>query len=81
MESNEEKTTPRDNQFLGFLKSAGNTMLVPVLAVLTALIVGGIVIAAVGGNPFHAYLGLFHVITSYSIHYTKLYDPAAIQAR
>ena len=34
-------------------------MLVPILAVVTALIVGGIVIAAVGGNPFYAYLGLF----------------------
>ncbi len=34
-------------------------MLVPFLAVLTALIVGGVVIASVGGNPFHAYLGLF----------------------
>jgi len=41
------------------LKSAGTTMLVPILAVLTALIIGGIVIALVGGNPFHAYLGLF----------------------
>ncbi len=59
MESNEEKTTSRDNLFLGFLKSAGNTMLVPILAVLTSLVVGGIVIAAVGGNPIYAYMGLF----------------------
>lgn len=34
-------------------------MLVPFLAVLTALLIGGVVIASVGGNPFHAYLGLF----------------------
>src|SRR3972149_6104755 len=34
-------------------------MLVPVLAVFTAMLVGGIIIALVGGNPFDAYLGLF----------------------
>jgi simple sugar transport system permease protein len=33
-------------------------MLVPVLAVFTSVIVGGIVIAMAGGNPFEAYLGL-----------------------
>jgi simple sugar transport system permease protein len=41
------------------LRAARDGMLVPLLAVLTAIIVGGIVIAAVGGNPFAAYLGLF----------------------
>jgi general nucleoside transport system permease protein len=40
------------------IKSALNTLLIPVLAVLTAVIVGGIIIALVGGNPFNAYLGL-----------------------
>lgn len=35
-----------------------NTLLVPVLAVLTALVVGAIVIASVGGNPLEAYFGL-----------------------
>ena len=34
-------------------------MLVPVLAVFTAILVGGIIIALVGGNPFDAYQGLF----------------------
>ena len=33
-------------------------MLVPVLAVFTAVIAGGIVIAVAGGNPFAAYAGL-----------------------
>ncbi len=33
-------------------------MLVPLLAVLTAVVVGGVVIVAVGGNPFFAYIGL-----------------------
>ena len=41
------------------LLAAKDAMLVPLLAVFTAIIVGGIVIAAVGGNPFAAYLGLF----------------------
>jgi simple sugar transport system permease protein len=41
------------------LLSAKDAMLVPLLAVFTAIVVGGIVIAAVGGNPFAAYLGLF----------------------
>lgn len=41
------------------LLAAKDAMLVPLLAVFTAIVVGGIVIAAVGGNPFAAYLGLF----------------------
>jgi simple sugar transport system permease protein len=41
------------------LLAAKDAMLVPFLAVLTAIVVGGLVIAAVGGNPFAAYLGLF----------------------
>ena len=40
------------------LKPALRSMLVPVLAVFTSVIVGGIVIAMAGGNPFDAYLGL-----------------------
>ena len=59
MQPNEEQSTSQENPVVKILKSAGNTMLVPILAVLTALIVGGIVIAMVGGNPFYAYLGLF----------------------
>jgi general nucleoside transport system permease protein len=51
-----EKTSPSSsgNRIL----SALNTLLIPILAVLTAVIVGGIIIALVGGNPFRAYLGL-----------------------
>jgi simple sugar transport system permease protein len=41
------------------LRAASDAMLVPLLAVFTAIVIGGIVIAAVGGNPFAAYLGLF----------------------
>jgi len=39
--------------------AAKDAMLVPLLAVLTAIVIGGIVIAVVGGNPFAAYIGLF----------------------
>lgn len=51
-----EKSSPTssDNR----LRSVLNTLLIPILAVLTAVIVGGIIIAVVGGNPFNAYLGL-----------------------
>jgi simple sugar transport system permease protein len=41
------------------LIAAEDAMLVPFLAVFTAIILGGIVIAVVGGNPFAAYSGLF----------------------
>ncbi len=40
------------------LKDIFNALLVPVLAILTAVVIGGIIIAVVGGNPFAAYLGL-----------------------
>lgn len=35
-----------------------NSLLIPLLAILTAIIVGGIIIAVVGGNPIAAYWGL-----------------------
>ncbi len=41
------------------VRSAVNAMVIPLLAVFTAMVVGGIVIAFVGGNPFAAYIGLF----------------------
>jgi len=41
------------------LHPALNAVLVPLLAVFTALVVGGLVIAAAGGNPIEAYVGLF----------------------
>jgi len=40
------------------VRSALNTLLIPFLAVLTAVIAGGLIIASVGGNPFNAYFGL-----------------------
>jgi simple sugar transport system permease protein len=40
------------------LRSALDAMLIPFLAILTAVIVGGIIIAVVRGNPFLAYAGL-----------------------
>ena len=40
------------------LRSALDAMLIPFLAILTAVVVGGIIIAIVRGNPFLAYAGL-----------------------
>jgi len=40
------------------LKDLLNSMLIPLLAVFTAILVGGVIIAVVGGNPFAAYIGL-----------------------
>lgn len=54
----EEKSASPNHPIVQFLRSALNAMLVPSLAILTAVVVGGIVIAAVGGNPFAAYIGL-----------------------
>jgi general nucleoside transport system permease protein len=42
----------------GFLKSALDAILIPFLAILTAVVLGGIIIASVRGNPFLAYYGL-----------------------
>ncbi|MEW6093297.1 MAG: ABC transporter permease [Chloroflexota bacterium] len=36
-----------------------SSLLVPFLAVLTAVVIGGVIIALSGGNPFLAYAGLF----------------------
>lgn len=44
--------------FGSMLKSAGDTILVPLLAVLTAMIVGAVVILLANGNPIAAYFGL-----------------------
>jgi len=44
--------------FVKRLKELLNSLLVPLLAIITAIIIGGIIIAIVGGNPFAAYLGL-----------------------
>ncbi len=51
--------TSRMGKFLKNLWSgAVEALLIPLLAVLTAVVIGGIVIAFVGGNPFFAYIGL-----------------------
>jgi len=42
----------------GFLRSALDAILIPFLAILTAVVLGGIIIAVVRGNPFLAYYGL-----------------------
>jgi len=42
----------------GFLRSALDAILIPFLAILTAIILGGIIIAIVRGNPLLAYYGL-----------------------
>jgi ABC-type uncharacterized transport system permease subunit len=57
----DERKTP-GSRFQG-VKSAfrnfGSAMLVPLLAVFTAMVVGGLVILSAGGNPIAAYVGLF----------------------
>jgi len=42
----------------GFLRSALDAILIPFLAIFTAVVLGGIIIVSVGGNPFLAYYGL-----------------------
>jgi simple sugar transport system permease protein len=42
----------------GLWQAAWDAMLVPALAILTAVVLGGIIIASVRGNPFLAYYGL-----------------------
>ena len=50
--------TKSDLPSKGFLRSALDAILIPFLAILTAVILGGIIIVSVGGNPFLAYYGL-----------------------
>jgi ABC-type uncharacterized transport system permease subunit len=50
--------TSSDTSPKGFLRSALDAILIPFLAILTAVILGGIIIAVVRGNPFLAYYGL-----------------------
>lgn len=42
----------------GLWQAAWDAMLIPALAILTAVVLGGIIIASVRGNPFLAYFGL-----------------------
>ncbi|MBU4224934.1 MAG: ABC transporter permease [Chloroflexi bacterium] len=50
---------PSTYSVMRFLRPTLNALGVPLLAVLTAMIVGGLIIAFAGGDPFMAYLGLF----------------------
>jgi ABC-type uncharacterized transport system permease subunit len=56
-EQNKPSETKGQGVGASIAKSLGG-LLVPVLAVLTAVVLGGFVIAIAGGNPFDAYLGL-----------------------
>ncbi len=49
---------PEEESTASRFKGVLNSLLVPVLAIVTAVIVGGIIIWAVGGNPIAAYVGL-----------------------
>ncbi|HUG33531.1 MAG TPA: ABC transporter permease [Anaerolineales bacterium] len=50
--------TQADSVTKGFARSALDAMLIPSLSILTAVILGGIIIVMVRGNPFVAYFGL-----------------------
>jgi simple sugar transport system permease protein len=54
MQSETQSSSPTKS----LLRSALDAMLIPFLAILTAVILGGIIIALVRGNPFLAYFGL-----------------------
>jgi ABC-type uncharacterized transport system permease subunit len=58
MESSTTQNLNHKDKFSTKVINALRSLLVPVLAVLTSVIVGGIVIAIVGGDPFAAFLGL-----------------------
>ena len=54
-----EPPTPRQPALsVGLLRSALRDLLVPVLAVFTAVIIGSVFILLAGLDPFRAYLGL-----------------------
>jgi len=50
--------TPSGSPTKSLLRSALDAMLIPFLAILTAVVLGGIIIASVRGNPLLAYYGL-----------------------
>lgn len=54
MQSQTQSGSPTKSLF----RSALDAMLIPFLAILTAVVLGGILIVLVGGNPFQAYAGL-----------------------
>jgi simple sugar transport system permease protein len=57
--SDTEENSDRYSRWKVALLRAGNAILVPVLAVFTALVIGALVILWAGGNPIAAYIGLF----------------------
>lgn len=57
--SETETNNSTDKTLPGILSELmSGSFLVQILAILTAMIVGGVIIALVGGNPFAAYIGL-----------------------
>ena len=50
-----DKATPKTKS----ARSSVNAVLIPLLAVFTALVLGALIIVSAGGNPFAAYKGLF----------------------
>jgi simple sugar transport system permease protein len=54
----EDKITPSTGRFMRTITMALRSALVPFLAVITAVVVGGFVIAWSGGDPFKAFSGL-----------------------
>ncbi len=50
--------TKSDAVTKSFARSALDALLIPALSILTAVVLGGIIIFSVGGNPFLAYYGL-----------------------
>jgi len=54
-----DKNTPYPKGIAGIIRALNESpVIVSVLAILTAIIIGGLIIAMVGGNPFAAYIGL-----------------------
>ncbi|MCE1253341.1 MAG: ABC transporter permease [Anaerolineae bacterium] len=58
MQSPEQNKPQNKTTISKLILSLLRELLVPFLAVVTAIIVGGVVIAVAGGNPFDAYIGL-----------------------
>jgi len=53
-----QSETPSGSSLKGLLRSALDALLIPFLAIVTAIVLGGLIIISVGGNPFLAYAGL-----------------------
>jgi ABC-type uncharacterized transport system permease subunit len=58
-ESQSQEQKPLRQPIPGTLQRILNSLLLPVLATFTAMVVGSFVIASAGGNPLAAYAGLF----------------------